>query len=80
MCCSRDSAPSPPARPEAAQTVEAQRSGHPGRHGVGELLDQLVFELELLQLRRGVCKMKGVGRVDGKVVAEAKIMARIMDR
>ena len=42
--------------------------------------DQLVFELELLQLRRGVCKMKGVGRVDGNVVAEAKIMARIMDR
>ena len=42
--------------------------------------DQIVFELELLQLRRGVCKMKGVGRVNGKVVAEAKIMARIMDR
>lgn len=42
--------------------------------------DQLVFELELLQFRRHVCKMKGVGRVDGQVVAEAELMARIMDR
>jgi UDP-3-O-[3-hydroxymyristoyl] N-acetylglucosamine deacetylase/3-hydroxyacyl-[acyl-carrier-protein] dehydratase len=42
--------------------------------------DQLVFELELLQFRRHVCKLKGVGRVDGHVVAEAQLMARIMDR
>jgi UDP-3-O-[3-hydroxymyristoyl] N-acetylglucosamine deacetylase/3-hydroxyacyl-[acyl-carrier-protein] dehydratase len=42
--------------------------------------DQLVFELELLQFRRHVCRMKGVGRVDGQVVAEAELMARVMDR
>jgi 3-hydroxymyristoyl/3-hydroxydecanoyl-(acyl carrier protein) dehydratase len=42
--------------------------------------DQVLFELELLQFRRGICKMQGVGRVDGNVVAEAKLMARVMDR
>ncbi|MEX2295117.1 MAG: bifunctional UDP-3-O-[3-hydroxymyristoyl] N-acetylglucosamine deacetylase/3-hydroxyacyl-ACP dehydratase [Gemmatimonadota bacterium] len=42
--------------------------------------DQLVFELELLQLRRGVCRMRGEGFVDGQLVAEAELMARIMDR
>ncbi|UCC26890.1 MAG: bifunctional UDP-3-O-[3-hydroxymyristoyl] N-acetylglucosamine deacetylase/3-hydroxyacyl-ACP dehydratase [Gemmatimonadales bacterium] len=42
--------------------------------------DQIVFELELLQFRRGVCKMAGTGKVDGNVVAEAKLMARVMDR
>jgi UDP-3-O-[3-hydroxymyristoyl] N-acetylglucosamine deacetylase/3-hydroxyacyl-[acyl-carrier-protein] dehydratase len=42
--------------------------------------DQLVFELELLQLRRGICRMRGEGFVDGQLVAEAELMARIMDR
>lgn len=42
--------------------------------------DQIVFELELLQLRQTTCRMKGVGRVDGNVVAEAEMMARVMDR
>lgn len=42
--------------------------------------DQIVFELQLVQFRRHVCRMRGVGRVDGKVVAEADLMARIMDR
>ncbi|NNF37750.1 MAG: bifunctional UDP-3-O-[3-hydroxymyristoyl] N-acetylglucosamine deacetylase/3-hydroxyacyl-ACP dehydratase [Gemmatimonadetes bacterium] len=42
--------------------------------------DQIVFELELVQFRRHVCRLKGVGRVDGKVAAEAELMARIMDR
>jgi UDP-3-O-[3-hydroxymyristoyl] N-acetylglucosamine deacetylase / 3-hydroxyacyl-[acyl-carrier-protein] dehydratase len=42
--------------------------------------DQLVFELEMLQLRRHVCRMKGVGYVDGQIVAEAELMARIVDR
>ena len=42
--------------------------------------DQLVFELELVQLRRTVCKMRGEGFVDGQLVAEADFMARIMDR
>jgi UDP-3-O-[3-hydroxymyristoyl] N-acetylglucosamine deacetylase/3-hydroxyacyl-[acyl-carrier-protein] dehydratase len=42
--------------------------------------DQLIFELELLQLRRNVCRMRGEGFVDGQLVAEAELMARIMDR
>jgi UDP-3-O-[3-hydroxymyristoyl] N-acetylglucosamine deacetylase/3-hydroxyacyl-[acyl-carrier-protein] dehydratase len=42
--------------------------------------DQIVFELEMLQFRRHVCKMRGVGKVAGHVVAEAELMARIVDR
>jgi UDP-3-O-[3-hydroxymyristoyl] N-acetylglucosamine deacetylase/3-hydroxyacyl-[acyl-carrier-protein] dehydratase len=42
--------------------------------------DQIRFELEMLSLRRHVCKMRGVGYVDGHVVAEAEMMARIVDR
>lgn len=42
--------------------------------------DQLVFELEMVQFRGSVCRMQGVGRVDGQVVAEGKMMARVMDR
>ncbi len=42
--------------------------------------DQLVFELELLQFRRSICKMRGEGFVDGKLVAEAELMARVVDR
>ncbi len=42
--------------------------------------DTLVFEVEILQLRRQVCKMRGQALVEGKVVAEADFMARIMDK
>jgi len=42
--------------------------------------DTLVFELEMLQFRRGVCKMKGKGFVDGVLVAEAELMASIVDK
>ena len=42
--------------------------------------DQLVFEVEMVQFRRNVCKLRGVGKVDGKVVAEADMMAGIVDR
>jgi UDP-3-O-[3-hydroxymyristoyl] N-acetylglucosamine deacetylase/3-hydroxyacyl-[acyl-carrier-protein] dehydratase len=42
--------------------------------------DQIVFELEMLQFRRHVCKMRGRGLVDGHVVAEADLMARIVER
>jgi 3-hydroxymyristoyl/3-hydroxydecanoyl-(acyl carrier protein) dehydratase len=42
--------------------------------------DQIVFEVEMLQFRRHVCRMRGVGRVAGHVVAEAEMMARIVDR
>jgi 3-hydroxymyristoyl/3-hydroxydecanoyl-(acyl carrier protein) dehydratase len=42
--------------------------------------DQLRFELEMLQFRGRTCRMRGVGYVDGQVVAEAEMMARVMDR
>jgi len=42
--------------------------------------DQIVFELEMLQFRRHVCRMRGEGYVDGNLVAEAELMARIVDR
>ena len=42
--------------------------------------DQLVLELEMLQFRRQVCKMRGVGMVDGRIVVEADLMARIVER
>ena len=42
--------------------------------------DQLIFEVKKVQFRKNVCKMRGVGRVDGQIVAEADMMARIIDR
>ncbi len=42
--------------------------------------DQVRFELEMLQFRGKTCRMKGVGYVDGAAVAEAEMMARIVDR
>jgi UDP-3-O-[3-hydroxymyristoyl] N-acetylglucosamine deacetylase / 3-hydroxyacyl-[acyl-carrier-protein] dehydratase len=42
--------------------------------------DQIRFELELLHFRGRTCRMKGVGSVDGQIVAEAEMMARIVDR
>src|SRR5204862_7284967 len=42
--------------------------------------DQIRFELEMIQFRGKTCKMKGVGYVDGQVVAEADMMATVVDR
>jgi UDP-3-O-[3-hydroxymyristoyl] N-acetylglucosamine deacetylase/3-hydroxyacyl-[acyl-carrier-protein] dehydratase len=42
--------------------------------------DQLRFELQILQLRKHVCRMRGEGYVDGQLVAEAEMMARIVDK
>jgi UDP-3-O-[3-hydroxymyristoyl] N-acetylglucosamine deacetylase/3-hydroxyacyl-[acyl-carrier-protein] dehydratase len=42
--------------------------------------DQLVFEVELLQFRRGICRMRGEAYVAGQLVAEAELMARVVDR
>ena len=42
--------------------------------------DTIVFELELLQFRRQVCKLKGQGFVEGTLVAEAEMMETIVDR
>jgi len=42
--------------------------------------DTLIFELELVQRRRGICKMKGKAFVEGNLVAEADLMAAIQDK
>jgi UDP-3-O-[3-hydroxymyristoyl] N-acetylglucosamine deacetylase/3-hydroxyacyl-[acyl-carrier-protein] dehydratase len=42
--------------------------------------DQIRFELEMLSFRGKTCKMKGVGYVEGQVVAEAEMMAMVVDK
>ncbi len=42
--------------------------------------DQIRFELDMLQFRGKTCRMKGVGYVDGQVVAEAEMMAMVTDK
>jgi len=42
--------------------------------------DQIRFELDMVQFRGKTCKMKGVGYVDGQVVAEAEMTATVVDR
>ena len=42
--------------------------------------DQLIFEVEMVQKRATTCKVRGVGSVDGQKVAEATMMARVVDR
>ena len=42
--------------------------------------DQLRCEVEMVQFRGKTCKMKGVAFVEGQVVAEAEMMARVVDR
>jgi UDP-3-O-[3-hydroxymyristoyl] N-acetylglucosamine deacetylase/3-hydroxyacyl-[acyl-carrier-protein] dehydratase len=42
--------------------------------------DQLRFELDLLQVRGMMCRMQGVAKVDGEIVAEAEMGAMVRDR
>jgi 3-hydroxymyristoyl/3-hydroxydecanoyl-(acyl carrier protein) dehydratase len=42
--------------------------------------DQIRFEIEIVQIRGMVCKMRGIGKVDGEVVAEADMAAMVRDR
>jgi UDP-3-O-[3-hydroxymyristoyl] N-acetylglucosamine deacetylase / 3-hydroxyacyl-[acyl-carrier-protein] dehydratase len=42
--------------------------------------DQLRFELDLLQVRGMMCKMQGVAKVDGEVVAEAEMGAMVRNK
>lgn len=42
--------------------------------------DQIRFELDMVQFRGKTCRMKGAGFVDGQVVAEAEMMAMVVDR
>jgi beta-hydroxyacyl-ACP dehydratase FabZ len=41
--------------------------------------DQLIFELEILKQRAKAVKMAGVAKVDGKVAAEAVMMASLQE-
>jgi 3-hydroxyacyl-[acyl-carrier-protein] dehydratase len=49
--------------------IDGARFKRPVRPG-----DQLVFEIELLRLSRGLGKFKAVARVDGAVAAEAELL------
>ena len=51
------------------------RFRHPVRPG-----DQLVCELEMVRRRGTHCKMRGVARVNGTVVAEADLMATLVQK
>ena len=42
--------------------------------------DQIRFELEVVQLRGRICRMNGVAKVDGELVAEAQMTAMVRDR
>jgi UDP-3-O-[3-hydroxymyristoyl] N-acetylglucosamine deacetylase/3-hydroxyacyl-[acyl-carrier-protein] dehydratase len=42
--------------------------------------DQLRSEVEMIQFRGRTCRMKGVAYVEGQVVAEAEMLARVVDR
>jgi UDP-3-O-[3-hydroxymyristoyl] N-acetylglucosamine deacetylase / 3-hydroxyacyl-[acyl-carrier-protein] dehydratase len=42
--------------------------------------DQIRFEVEVTQIRGRTARMRGIGTVDGQVVAEADMMARVVDR
>ena len=42
--------------------------------------DQLRFELDVVQVRGPMCRMRGVARVDGEVVAEADMSAMVRNR
>ena len=42
--------------------------------------DQLELEVEVLQIRSNLFKMRGVARVKGQVAAEGTMMARFVDK
>ncbi len=42
--------------------------------------DQIRFELDMIQFRRGTCKMQGKAYVEGDLVCEATLMATIVDK
>jgi UDP-3-O-[3-hydroxymyristoyl] N-acetylglucosamine deacetylase/3-hydroxyacyl-[acyl-carrier-protein] dehydratase len=42
--------------------------------------DQIIFELDLLQVRGPMCKMKGIAKVDGNLVCEAEMGAVVRDK
>jgi len=42
--------------------------------------DQIVFEVEIIQIRGKIAKTRGFARVDGEVVAEAEMAAMVRDK
>lgn len=42
--------------------------------------DQLIFEVELVNFRRGICKLVGKSFVDGNLVSQADFTAAVIDR
>ena len=42
--------------------------------------DQVSFEIKLLKFRMGTCKIAGTAMVDGQIVAEAEMMASVVDK
>jgi 3-hydroxymyristoyl/3-hydroxydecanoyl-(acyl carrier protein) dehydratase len=42
--------------------------------------DTLVIDVEVLQFRRGVCKLRGRALVEGRLAAQAELMASVVDR
>jgi beta-hydroxyacyl-ACP dehydratase FabZ len=42
--------------------------------------DQLRFEIEMVQVRGMVCRVRGVAKVDGEVVCEAEMAAMVRDK
>jgi beta-hydroxyacyl-ACP dehydratase FabZ len=42
--------------------------------------DQIRFEVEILQLRRQLCRMRCAAYVEGKLVAEAQLSSVVVDR
>jgi len=42
--------------------------------------DQIVFELNMIQRRGPMCRMKGIAKVDGKVAVEAMLMAMLVEK
>lgn len=56
----------------ALDNVKFRKPVHPG--------DQLRMEVEMLQFRGKVARMKGTALVDGKVAAEAEMLAGVVDK
>lgn len=56
-------------------SLDAVKFRRPVRPG-----DQLRMEVEMLQNRGRTCRLKGMAYVDGALVAEAEMMARVVDR
>ena len=69
------SVPDPGAKVVYFTTLDNVKFRRPVKPG-----DQLRFELELTQVRGPVCRMRGVAKVDGEVVAEADMSAMVRNR